>query len=387
MKFKKLFEDKYGFDPITFITNLGAEYFGQLKKIGLQQAIIEFAEKKAYDLQLEDDELSPEFVELLISALIESDIKFPENQKLFQQNNKTLTFTILAQNPQAPKSKGLLQDFKDIVNDDELRPAMLGVYVDKGKLVATDAHKLVIYRTKDLDKYNGQIINLELFLGTKGQKIEFIDAKFPEYQKVIPTDNPIVLENVGLYSLYNLAKSCIVVKKYLFDDIFYVLLKIEGKIFAFNPFLLAELTGFLLAKGNDRVTMELSEPNRGVVFKANKQVVGLLMPLMYKQDQEDRWRKVQTVEYLVGELDANFLGSKKAPISTKATFTKGITKTKQTPKAAPAAKKKQLVYNKFTGTLKKDTTYISRRKIETIILTDGTKLTGADIVDGIYLIK
>ena len=108
-------------------------------------------------------------------------------------------------------------------SSDELRLAMTGIFMNVAKdgfyLVATDAHKLVEYKLKqsfDIDQAIGVIIpnnscsNLEKILGssdfvtisvTKANAFfetenttiicRLIDAKYPEYKAVLPTDNHI----------------------------------------------------------------------------------------------------------------------------------------------------------------------------------------------------
>jgi DNA polymerase III subunit beta len=108
------------------------------------------------------------------------------------------------------------------VSNDDLRPAMTGVYFELDKksitFVATDAHRLVRYRRKDVScpKSDNFIVpkkplNLlksalpdnedELTLSYNSNHLfvnhgstqlvcRLIDARFPDYKVVIPTDNP-----------------------------------------------------------------------------------------------------------------------------------------------------------------------------------------------------
>jgi DNA polymerase-3 subunit beta len=111
------------------------------------------------------------------------------------------------------------------VSNDDLRPAMTGVYFELLKdglqFVATDAHRLVRYKRKDVScpKTDSLIVpkkplNLlknalpdngdELKLSYNGNHLfvthnstqlicRLIDARFPDYKVVIPTDNPYKL--------------------------------------------------------------------------------------------------------------------------------------------------------------------------------------------------
>ncbi len=111
------------------------------------------------------------------------------------------------------------------VSNDDLRPAMTGVYFELNKdslqFVATDAHRLVRYKRTDVncprqesfivprkplnllksalpDNEDEITINYNsnhLFVkhGTTQLSCRLIDARFPDYKVVIPTDNPYKL--------------------------------------------------------------------------------------------------------------------------------------------------------------------------------------------------
>ncbi len=111
------------------------------------------------------------------------------------------------------------------VSNDDLRPAMTGVYFELNKdaiqFVATDAHRLVRYRRTDVSCPNAdnfivpkKPLNLlrnalpdnddeitisynsnHLFVthGTTQLTCRLIDARFPDYKVVIPQDNPYKL--------------------------------------------------------------------------------------------------------------------------------------------------------------------------------------------------
>lgn len=116
-------------------------------------------------------------------------------------------------------SNTFLKGFDKIVNKDDLRPVMQGVYFDKGCAVATDAHKLVkaslklycVDGTNILDGYflNGAILKEikpkkgESIVITKGKitihkndmivkelTLQLMDevGTYPNYEAVIPTE-------------------------------------------------------------------------------------------------------------------------------------------------------------------------------------------------------
>src|SRR6188474_2245363 len=120
------------------------------------------------------------------------------------------------------------------VSNDDLRPAMTGVFfelnIDSIQFVATDAHRLVRYRRTDVNtpKSDSFIVprkplNLlksalpgnddeitvnynsnHLFVkhGTTQMSCRLIDARFPDYKVVIPTDNPykLVVDKIAFQS-------------------------------------------------------------------------------------------------------------------------------------------------------------------------------------------
>ena len=120
------------------------------------------------------------------------------------------------------------------VSNDDLRPAMTGVFFELNKeyiqFVATDAHRLVRYKRTDVscprqdsfivprkplnllksalpDNDSELIINYNsnhLFVkhGTTQMSCRLIDARFPDYKVVIPTDNPykLVVDKNGFQS-------------------------------------------------------------------------------------------------------------------------------------------------------------------------------------------
>ncbi len=108
------------------------------------------------------------------------------------------------------------------VGTDEMRQAMTGVFFQLEpsniSFVATDAHKMVVYRQNNVVVANpgsfivpkkaitllkavlptdGSLLNLEynktnMFIGVNNVKMicRLIDAKFPDFNAVLPTDNP-----------------------------------------------------------------------------------------------------------------------------------------------------------------------------------------------------
>ena len=196
------------------------------------------------------------------------------------------------------------------VSSDTLRPAMTGVYFemspDSITFVSTDAHRLVQFRRSDVScpasegivvprkplqqlkatlppdasmlrlAYNGS----HLFV--TGERLSLscrlIDARFPDYKAVIPTENPyaLTINRADFISAQDIDFS------YEGKEELSCQYNGEDMKIAFNAKLMIELINNL--EGNE-VLLELSTPTRAGIFKPvepveNEELLTLLMPLM-----------------------------------------------------------------------------------------------------------
>lgn len=223
-------------------------------------------------------------------------------------------------------------------SNDELRPAMTGVFVQINNegltFVATDAHKLVKYVFSDLEvavegafilpKKALNLLKNALSNSSENVKISFngtnaffhfgeqvlvcrlIDARYPDYNAVIPTNNPNILSITRsdlLNSLKRIAnyanKTTNQVKLIITDGS----LTIEAEdldfsnkgteklpcfydgeemMIGFNAKFLIEMLNTI---GGDTVRIELSTPNRAGILKLeeqepNEDLLMLVMPVM-----------------------------------------------------------------------------------------------------------
>jgi len=224
------------------------------------------------------------------------------------------------------------------VSTDTLRPAMTGVYFelapDSITFVSTDAHRLVQFKRKDVlcPAQDGFVVpkkplqqlratlpadetqlqlsynSSHMFVnsGRLSLSCRLIDARFPDYKAVIPTDNPYkltinrndfvsALRRVSIFA--NKTTNQVVLDingnsvNLSAQDIDF---SYEGKEtlscqytgedmkIAFNAKLMVELVGNI--DGNE-VNLELSTPTRAGIFRPvekveNEEVLMLLMPLM-----------------------------------------------------------------------------------------------------------
>ncbi len=226
-------------------------------------------------------------------------------------------------------------------SSDELRPAMTGVYVNLGDknttFVATDGHRLVRYRRTDIKSDNGNTIiiprkalnllkatlptenadvsidfnmsNAFFKFGTIRMICRLIDERFPDYENVIPTTNPIKMTISRTELLGSLKRISIYANKTTHQ----VRLKITGSELqvsaedldfsneanerlscehegedieiGFNARFLIEMLSNL---DTDQIKLNMSAANKaGVIFPAEKEkgedILMLVMPVMLNQ--------------------------------------------------------------------------------------------------------
>ena len=226
-------------------------------------------------------------------------------------------------------------------SNDELRPAMTGVYVNLGDknstFVATDGHRLVRYRRADVKSENGSSIiiprkalnllkatlpteNTEVSLNFNMSNAYFkfgnikmicrlIDERFPDYDNVIPTQNNIQMSIERTDLLGALKRISIYANKTTHQ----VRLKITGSELqisaedldfsneanerlscehdgedieiGFNAKFLIEM---LTNMDSDKIKLTMSAPNKaGVILPAEKDqsedILMLVMPVMLNQ--------------------------------------------------------------------------------------------------------
>jgi DNA polymerase-3 subunit beta len=226
-------------------------------------------------------------------------------------------------------------------SNDDLRPAMTGVFFELDKkgmqCVATDAHRLVRYKRKDVScpKSDNFIVprkplNLlkaaipgnedEITLsynsnhffvkhGTTQMSCRLIDARFPDYKVVIPVDNPYrltvnksdfqsALRRVSVFSNKSTNQVALSISgselqlaaqdiDFSFEGNERMKCQYNGEdlVIAFNARFLIEM---LNAADSDEVNLELSTPTKAGLIKPvekdeNEELLMLVMPLMLNQ--------------------------------------------------------------------------------------------------------
>jgi len=226
-------------------------------------------------------------------------------------------------------------------SSDELRPAMTGVYVNLGEkhttFVATDGHRLVRYRRNDIKSDSGNAIiiprkalnllkatlpsentdvsidfnmsNAFFKFGSIRMICRLIDERFPDYENVIPSQNPIKMTISRTDLLGSLKRIAIYANKTTHQ----VRLKITGSELqvsaedldfsneanerlscehegedieiGFNAKFLIEMLSNL---DTDQIKLNMSAPNKaGVILPVEKDkdedILMLVMPVMLNQ--------------------------------------------------------------------------------------------------------
>lgn len=224
------------------------------------------------------------------------------------------------------------------VSNDTLRPAMTGVYFELSKkgltFVSTDAHRLVKFVKEDVNcpKEDGFIVPkkpLQQLRGTlpaddtqlemsynsshlfiKSAKVSMscrlIDARFPDYKAVVPTDNPYnlvigkndfisALRRVSIFAnkttnqvVLDINGNSVTISAQDIDfsyegkETLTCQYKGEDMKIAFNAKLMVEMLGNM---DGDDIQMDLSTPTRAGIVRPtekteNEDLLMLLMPLM-----------------------------------------------------------------------------------------------------------
>jgi len=227
------------------------------------------------------------------------------------------------------------------VSNDDLRPAMTGVFFELNKdyiqFVATDAHRLVRYKRTDVscpradsfivprkplnllkaalpdneDEITVSYNSNHLFVkhGTTQMSCRLIDARFPDYKVVIPADNPYkmvigktdfqgALRRVSVFSnkstnqvALNISGSELQLAAqdvdFSFEGNERMKCQYDGEniTIAFNARFLIEM---LNAADGSEVRLELSTPTKAGIIRPiekddNEDVLMLVMPLMLNQ--------------------------------------------------------------------------------------------------------
>jgi DNA polymerase III subunit beta len=337
----------------------------ELEKGGLTVTASDLQTSMITELQVESKEKGSIAVPARI--LLDTLKNLPEQPVTFSIDESTYSIEIISDNGRYKLSGENATDFPKVPNvsndfsaeissevlaravnntifatsNDELRPAMTGVYVNLGDknttFVATDGHRLVRYRRTDVKSDNGNSIiiprkalnllkatlpaeNTEVSLNFNMSNAFFkfgnirmicrlIDERFPDYENVIPTGNNIKMSISRTELLGALKRISIYANKTTHQ----VRLKITGSELqisaedldfsneanerlsceheaedieiGFNAKFLIEMLGNL---DSEQIRLTMSAPNKaGVILPAEKDqsedILMLVMPVMLNQ--------------------------------------------------------------------------------------------------------
>lgn len=166
-----------------------------------------------------------------------------------------------------------------IVSRDQLRPVMSGVYVEEDRLIATDAHKLVVLEAQPDKKDIGKIININpRYSGTDAK---YVEGKYPNYEAVIPRyEGDQVSEFFDIDRVLNEVHTLVkygspvegLKKLYL------------ARYLAVNPDFLIAVLRVLRANGVSKIRFGAEKSNRAIVIFTDTKSKGLVMPIYIEQD-------------------------------------------------------------------------------------------------------
>lgn len=160
------------------------------------------------------------------------------------------------------------------------------VFVDDGKLVATDAHKLIVIKDTEnqAKKYNGKIVGIH-----KGNMNTIIDGRYPNYNAVLPQmdKQPHVTSWIEIDEVLPGLNGRVLILKSISGSTKYVVLSIKGNKVAVHANFLLDLLTALKANGAKKIKIGSSGASRGILIETDNGNTGLCMPI-HVSDINDR---------------------------------------------------------------------------------------------------
>ena len=233
-------------------------------------------------------------------------IKLPVKRKIIFDAEDTFTFEPVPQKDK--KGKPGIETMFEHTGKDPVRPQFHGVYFDKGNMIATDAHTLVIVKAEDVKQYARELTTKRLkkmgimdaqaveslvndnWTDPQGKIMNreggVIDARFPDYNSVIPQDgHEAYYPAQALADLFLTHKTALQNAVTLSKSIApHLVIKFKEMTASFNPALLHKVVKTLWDNGAKDITITYSKPSRAVVFTADNGDKGLCMPLVMTEE-------------------------------------------------------------------------------------------------------
>jgi hypothetical protein len=180
----------------------------------------------------------------------------------------------LYRQPVNPLKKTGIESLAGVVlrkEDATSRPALAGVFVDDGKLIASDAYQMIIIKNDSESSNNGKIIDPK----TGGV---IVNAEYPAYKNIIPEYIDKTGE-IDIDFLISLTNSAVISFKNIEDARPIMILDFDELDMGVNPIFLLHILQVLKANGTRIVTLEFMSPDRILVIKTDNENMALLMPI------------------------------------------------------------------------------------------------------------
>ena len=295
------FEDKYGMSEIE----LAREYDSRQGKVDIFTIYESLSDKKI------DRGAEVEFISSFLNALNSEGFKLKKPLEL--------DFGVVVNTTSSPAKKLKKEGFdslEKIVSKDDIRPIFQSVFFDKGNLVATDAHTLVVIKKKESDSdiiKNAKEKLIKSYSKTVGEKEatrfanekyapleksglegklinqktgEITDGKFPDYQAIIPQDFPLT-QSLPIQDIIDLTNGAIEGLKSASKTRMAIMFNVTGDTevkLGINPSFLLKTLQALQANGAKSIKMGFGGPTKAITIKADNGDMGLVMPLMINED-------------------------------------------------------------------------------------------------------
>lgn len=184
--------------------------------------------------------------------------------------------------PPKYNKEGLDSLFDRVTSREKNRIFMSGVHVEGDKIVATDAHKLIILKHNDseLAKMDGKTININKKEIINPDKKDKYNQVYPDYKAIIPQNNPYKADET-IDNLLSIANGAVNSFKNIKDTPEAIPFKIGGSDTIFmNPNILLDTLKVLKGNGANKVKVSASVPNRAILFETDNGNLALAMPVM-----------------------------------------------------------------------------------------------------------
>lgn len=177
---------------------------------------------------------------------------------------------------ESPQSSNPKFDFYKYAEKDDMRPAMCGIFHDKGQKVVSDGHILIAKKEDYPEEYEGKIL---------GKDGNFIDGEFPNYESVFPNlkKSAYTEHEVDFGAFADFVLQTKATAKLRGSDTSFAFVQIGGCFFKLQFFQL--LVSYMKEIGAKTIWTAISGKRAGYVEANGSR--GLLMPMLEPSDNPD----------------------------------------------------------------------------------------------------